>query len=491
MAETTAETKKEAPKRMGRPSVIADAIPQFVESVRTVEDGYEDLWQREWDERISGKALSTRSAYVSRYRTAIKEALGDRHPALAFIKVLESRDEPLRTAPDRRSNAGRKPTRREAIETFVQQVQALDKERQAIIKAGKKTQKQADYLYRRQLAKLWKAITDDWRGRIESTTVLANTSLFRNALREAKLADEDTLSVVVAPKDIQQAVSETYRDSVIEQHNELIAVPHWRDLVDTARDALPKTDASWSKLEEAATEIAAKAQRGELVRYGVALGLLTGRRPYEVFCQGAIAPMPLMFDQQNHVAGRGYETWRVLFSGQSKTRGREGTQFETSFAIPVLAPAKEIVLAWTVLRMSEDGQIWRQMSNEEFKNDLLRLPNTLFRDIRTEMFAPLWPAPALDDSKNATEGKRLTANNLRALYAEIADQFFRPKSKSKAAFFAEVLGHTEKDIETATAYMKYYLPDQKTAGPTKRVKGRLAQKQAERLEKLGLSHDPD
>ncbi|QIB41247.1 hypothetical protein G3A56_25665 (plasmid) [Rhizobium oryzihabitans] len=59
------------------------------------------------------------------------------------------------------------------------------------------------------------------------------------------------------------------------------------------------------------------------------------------------------------------------------------------------------------------------------------------------------------------EAKKIKAHNVRALYAEIADQFFRPKSKTKAAFFAEALGHTEKDIETASSYMKYYLPIKK------------------------------
>ncbi|MDX4076606.1 protelomerase family protein, partial [Brucella sp. NBRC 113783] len=102
---------------------------------------------------------------------------------------------------------------------------------------------------------------------------------------------------------------------------------------------------------------------------------------------------------------------------------------------------------------------------------------------------PHWPKPLPGDSKNAIEGKRLTANNVRSLYAEIADNFFRPKSKSKAAFFAEVLGHTEKDIETASAYMKYFLPDQKSAGPGKRVKGRLSQKITNRLDELGLPHE--
>ncbi|MCC0018404.1 protelomerase family protein [Mesorhizobium denitrificans] len=492
MSNEAATESATAPKRMGRPSVVADAIPLFVEAVRAVEEGYEELWRKEWDERIAGKAISTRAAYVSKYRTAIKDALGSLHPSLLHIKILDrTESEEQRRTYTSRSNAGRPGTRREAIETFVRHAKLLNDARHSAVKSGGKTERQADAIYKRAISKLWDAEIGEWRGNIEPSTILSTTTRYRNALREASIADDLTLSLITAPEDVQKAVTTAYRESVIEQHNELIAVPHWFELVEAAKAALPKTDASWSTLQQEAQKVAEAATRADLVRYGAALGLLTGRRPYEIFCQGSVAPAPLVLEG---VAGRGYESWRVIFSGQAKTRGRDGTQFDQPFPISTLTHAKDIVFAWTVLRLSAEGQVWRKMTNQEFASDLLRVPNpnAIYPAIREELFGQFWPKPSLNDSKNAMEGKRLTANNVRSLYAEIADNFFRPKSKSKAAFIADVLGHTEKDIETASAYMKYYLPDQKSAGPGKRVKGRLSHKIAEQLDAKGLPHErPD
>lgn len=478
------EKQRSKSKKMGRPSIIANAVTEFVETIKTDEDAYNEIWQIEWEKHIKNKALSTRAAYVSRYRSAIKESLGSKHPSLNYIKVLEHNndtdEEELKTYASK-SNAGRPNTRQEAIKTFVQQTKLLKEESQ---KKGKK----ALYSYKRGLTKLWNTMIQEWRTKLEPKTIIFNSSLYRNALREAKLADDITLSIVKAPEDIQETETKAYRQSIIEHHNELVAIPHWFDLIETAKNVLPKTNAHWSILHQEAQKMALNATRKELVRYGVALGLLTGRRIYEIFCQGAIVPQPIVIEQQKNVAGRGYESWWILFTGQAKTRGREGTQFDKPFQIPTLTTAKDIVFAWTVLRLSDEGQIWHEMSNEEFKNDLLRTPNpnAIYPSIRKELFSPHWPQSSLEDSKNTIETKRLTANNVRALYAEIADNFFRPKSQTKAAFFAEILGHTEKDIETANAYMKYYLPDQKDAGPTKRVKKQLVNKQTIRAKEKKL-----
>ncbi|QIB41507.1 hypothetical protein G3A56_27300 (plasmid) [Rhizobium oryzihabitans] len=92
--------------------------------------------------------------------------------------------------------------------------------------------------------------------------------------------------------------------------------------------------------------------------------------------------------------------------------------------------------AWMVLRYSESGQIWREMTSDEFKADLLRAPNPkcILPAVRDEILEKLWPKVSLEDTPNVIEAKKIKAHNVRALYAEIADQFFRPKSKTKAAF---------------------------------------------------------
>ena len=474
---TAADEQQRA--KTGRRPVVKDAIANFVANLtaETDADDYADLWEKEW-ETFADKSVSTRNIYASRYRNAIREAYGDNHPALHFVKVLDRTDDPLRTV-ESRGAGGRKSTRADSIDIFGTAAQTLKETHDQALAEGK-TDKQAGATYKRGLAKLWKSELDEMLETLKSNTVLTTTAAYRNELRRRGLDDDMTLSIVRPPEDAQKNRSLLYRDAIVEQHRDLVAMPHWQEILDNAKELIPATDSSWSTLEEAARKVAADLSRAEAVKIGVALCILTGRRPFEIFCQGVFAPLPVMTDPTSteHARGRGYETWRVLFSGQAKTRGNDGTQFDQSFPIPVLTKARDVIFAWMVLRYSESGQIWREMSSDEFKADLLRAPNPkcILPAIRDEILEKFWPKVTPEDTPHVIEAKKIKANNVRALYAEIADQFFRPKSRSKAAFFADALGHTEKDIETASSYMKYYLPDKKDAGATRRVKKQLAKK---------------
>lgn len=482
-------TTKNPSAKVGRPSVITDAISAFVETLRLDSEDYDELWYKEWETTLAGKSPATRASYTSQYRKAVREALGE-HPALAFIKVLDRRDDPLRTA-SRSTSGGRPNSRRELIERFATDVAALNVGRSSAVDHGS-SQGLADANYKRALAKRWSEEIEEMRAALAASTVLNTTSLYRNELRNRGLDDEVTLSMVTAPEDIMKTRSVAYRESIIKQHHDLVPVYNWRELLDAAKAALPDTQSAWQSLNEEAEAAAEDISRAAAVKIGVALCFVTGRRPYEVFCQGEFRPAPIDFNGEtvavSHTKVRGYESWRILFNGQAKTRGMDGTQFDQTFVIPTLAPAKSVLFAWHVLRASEHGRIWKDMTSEEFKNDLLRVPSLhcILPVIRDEMFEELWPVAEVGDSRYVADAKKLKANNFRALYAEIADQFFRPNSKSKAAYFAEVLGHTEKDIETASAYMKYWLPDQKDAGATRRVKKRLSKKIEDQADKKGL-----
>lgn len=488
--QTPDETKEAATAKVGRPSVITDAISAFVEALRLDAEDYDELWEKEWEAVLADKTPATRASYTSRYRNAVREAFGEHHPALPFIKVLDSRDDPLRTV-STRGTGGRPNTRRESIEKFSLDVIALNKGRSTAVEHGS-SQGLSDANYKRALAKRWGEEIKEMRGSLAASTVLNTTSAYRNDLRNRGVDDEVTMSVVVAPEDIMKTRSVAYRESIIEQHHDLVPVYNWRELLDAAKAALPDTQSAWQSLEEEAADAAEDISRAAAVKIGVALCFVTGRRPYEVFCQGEFRPAPIDFNGEtvttSHTKVRGYESWRILFNGQAKTRGKDGTQFDQTFVIPTLAPAKSVLFAWHVLRASEHGQIWKDMTSEEFKNDLLRVPSLhcILPAIRDEMFEEMWPVAEIGESRHIVDAKKLKANNIRALYAEIADQFFRPKTKSKSAYFSEVLGHTEKDIETASAYMKYWLPDQKDAGATRRVKKRLSKKIEDQAHKKGL-----
>lgn len=456
-----------------------DTINAFVAILGAADaDDYADLWEKEWA-TFADKAVTTRTIYTSRYRKAVRAELGDTHPALNFIKVLDRSGGPIRNG-ETRSGGGRKSTRANRIAVFGDRALEIKQIRDEALAQGK-TPKQVAAPYKRAIEKLWKIELDDMRATLSGNTILTTTAAYRNTLRRNGMDDELTLSFVRPPEELQKERARVYRNSIVDQHSDLVAMPHWREILEKAISLLPATDASWTSLDDAARERAKDISREDAVVIGLALGLVTGRRPYEVFCQGVFGPVPLMVDptmSQAYSVKRGYEIWRVLFSGQAKTRGQEGTSFDQSFPIPVLTKARDVVFAWLVLRYSEDGQLWREMANEEFKHDLLRDPNprAILPPIRERIFAPLWPKIEKEDTPNVVDAKKIKAHNIRSLYAEIADQFWRPKSKSKASYFSEILGHTEKDIETANSYMKYYLPDQKDGGPTRRVKRRLAEK---------------
>ncbi|WP_318914434.1 hypothetical protein [Shinella zoogloeoides] len=55
-------------------------------------------------------------------------------------------------------------------------------------------------------------------------------------------------------------------------------------------------------------------------------------------------------------------------------------------------------------------------------------PKCILPAVRDEILEKLWPKVSLEDTPNVIEAKKIKAHNVRALYAEIADQFFRPKS---------------------------------------------------------------
>ena len=463
-------SKTEAPAKIGRPSTIQASIADFVKRVAAAPESAAALWSAEWSsQKMMERPITTRNVYVSHYRNAIKAALGADHPALTIVKVIDREADPLRTY-EPRAYGGRKKTRADRIARFADEVsEALSKANQ---KPGKIAPKDKAII-ENTVRSLWDEELAEMIATLKETTILTTTSAYRNALRSRGIEDDALLAIISPPIDVQKAVTTSYRDRVIEQHHDLVAIPLWEKIREKAIALLPTAPGAWETLDKDARKLAKTISRHRAVEIGIALGVLTGRRPFEIFCQGRVEPA--------HVPDtnlRGFETWHVLFSGQAKTRGREGTSFDKAFEIPVLAKAKDIIFAWRVLNFSEAGKVWIQMSYAEFKADLLIQPNPqcLYPSLREELFLDLWPTPESGDNPHVLDSKKLKSNNIRALYAEIADNYFRPKSKTKAAFFADILGHTEKDIETASSYMKFYLPDQKSSGPTRRVKQRLSAK---------------
>ena len=164
------------------------------------------------------------------------------------------------------------------------------------------------------------------------------------------------------------------------------------------------------------------------------LCLLTGRRPVEIGFCGSLSP-----------SGKG-SPW-LEFSGQAKTRDADIS--EESYPVPALAPTKEILRAFALLRENYTFE-----SAVEFNT---RVAHPCAEIVAREI-TPRWPAIQ-------------KPYDLRAVYALLSARKFCPKNMDKDAWFARVLGHKRLiapdgsvmpgaiAAETATAafYKRYYI----------------------------------
>ncbi|RCL03605.1 MAG: Flagellar biosynthesis chaperone [Candidatus Tokpelaia sp. JSC161] len=431
-------------KKIGRPSTIKYAIISFVKNLKNDISNYSDLWEHEW-KTFSNKSLCTRTIYTSRYRIAVRKEYGERHPALNAIRILDKQIHLNQIKIIRKYNhcIGRKPTCMNNIKNFISKVHTLDK-----------THSNNDY--QKNLNQLWLSELNKMQSHLKNNTILTRISAYRNALRQEKLINKITLSIIKAPHLLQKERYTQYRANIAQQHYNLIALHKWKEILQIAQKELLKKNIPWKSLQKAAQEIAPSIQREQAVTIGIALEILTGRRPFEIFCQGKFSPLECKNSSHSNI--KYFESWHVLFNGQTKTRENLNTQFNKYFKIPVLAKAKDIIFSLMVIQSSTNGKIWQKMNNEEFWNDLLRTPNPkcILPHIRRNLLNKVWPYSSLKNNYNL---QQINTNNIRAFYAECAAHFFKPKSKSKIAYYAEILGHRKKDIETASAYIKYYIPN--------------------------------
>ncbi|WP_234053681.1 MULTISPECIES: protelomerase family protein [unclassified Xanthobacter] len=403
---------------------------------------------------------ATLKQYAYRYRVAAREILGDDHPALAALDTKQLRkkgDEvevPARGAnaapsppaadheklagralegapgPAKDSTpaaakvsraelnaAGRRPKLQNAIATFTAKVSAAESEEQVVD------------LWARELNK-YSHLTD--------TTRLTYVTKYRDDIRKTHGDDCDLLRLVVAPTDLTNSVTSARNAAILSEHRALIGIRHWRKIIQRATTLLASNDP---------------------LDIGIGLVVLTGRRPVEIFVSGVFERHPLPGGQLG-----AYEKWQVLFAGQAKTRGKEGTRFGEAYPIPVLAPARQIIEAWERLRVhpnaesrlsvaTTDGNVnyetirWSEMTAEEFSRAL----RISLRDRVTLLYADLWPPE-----------EPVAPYRFRSLYVQVAYRVFCSQSVSLPSYICKILGHANeggKGLETAHAYMDYYLID--------------------------------
>lgn len=427
--------------KSGRKPVLRDAIEQFIRDLASLSGSKIEARCTAEMQSIAHLRASTRKGYIARYRKAVSDAYGSSHPALSYLTSAGLREE-IANEPPKGSvpvilsqsshlmvaDSTKPPSRKMALEAFST---ALTSAMAAADPA--------------------QAISALWTNEFASTAHLADTTrklyvskYYRPAAKAVLGEDSPYLPLIALPADMMDAINRDYRERVISQNRELIHVEHWQSMVERARKIVASVRDRRSLSREQAVEVAA------------ALLLLTGRRPYEIVCCGSLSPASLP-----GAASGARSKWSVLFSGQSKTRGRDGTNFETAYEIPVLAPANDLLIAFQKLRASPDGEEWTTLTNDEFSSltNSRGQENILpIRSVATDIFGALWPENDMAFNRR-TDRNEVRIKSLRPLYAEIAYKFFASPSVSKNSFFATILGHTSKDLETSLSYFDYYLEE--------------------------------
>lgn len=306
-----------------------------------------------------------------------------------------------------------------------------------------------------ELQRRWADEFGSHEGKADSTR-LNYVSKYRSEIVHTLGEAAWQLDVVRAPDDLVRREQEARAARLLEDPPPLVLVARWREIVDRATRLLDDSDP---------------------LKAGAALLVLTGRRPIEIFAAGTLSRHQLGADR------RAFARWMVDFSGQAKTRGREGTR-SGAYPIPVLAPAAAVVRAQDRLRSAPEAESllttpegvaairWAGMSAEDFSRAFTT--NQKLSDAVNELFADLWP-----------DGAKLTPSALRPLYAEIAYAQFAQHQFTKNSFYSAVLGHTAKDLETSLRLLRFVLPEE---APERALNKRevLQERVRDRLGAIGL-----
>lgn len=280
-----------------------------------------------------------------------------------------------------------------------------------------------------RLSSLWHRYMEEFGDKTESTQKLY-ISKFRTSVKEAfsELDDEDprkgmidrVIGYIAFPEGLNESLYAQYQTKVKDRSRNLTPVEDYRELVALFRDML----------EDESIRVKA-----------LAVMMLTGRRFYEVMTTADFAPVEIERGGA-HVRHK----YLLSFAGQAKTREAEGTKFGEIYRIPCLAPAADIMAAVEIIRHSPEGRRWRTLDSAEM--------NAAESGRMNQMLRGLLAAERINEPELV---KTFTIKQMRSLYAEIAYEVFAPKTFTKAAYFAQILGHATNDIKTSLSYMNYVL----------------------------------
>lgn len=193
---------------------------------------------------------------------------------------------------------------------------------------------------------------------------------------------------------------------------------------------------------------------------------LTGRRPIEVARTGTISELS------------GEEgDYCVVFQGQAKTKGRDGTMHDVPFPIPVLCAPYVVLEAWKRLRTSTRGQQIAEMEPRIFN---ARLGTTMGYIVGVEF------------SRYLHGRIKAHPKDLRGIYAEICNQIYNGdglvgrRIMDNGLYYSRILGHGAHSGQVSDAYKAFVLDDL-PATPDPRPLPNLTRRRAKPPPMQGLS----
>jgi hypothetical protein len=278
---------------------------------------------------------------------------------------------------------------------------------------------------RREIAKPRDADGDETR---KLAIVKKFLSLRRTALRDL-LGDEIALpssrspytkgylALALEPSEYQQLRHHTETVVDLRRQNQV----HVRETGDYLRRAIALTHSE------------------DAMRIIAGLLALSGRRPVEVASLGTITEL----------TGEGGD-YCVVFEGQAKTKGRDGTMHDAPFPIPVLCAPYVVLEAWERLRRSSRGQEIAAMEPRTFNT---RLGSTLGLIVGNEF------------SRYLIGQEKAQPKDLRGVYAEICNQIYNGdgligrRIMDNGLYYSRILGHGSHSGPISDSYKAFVLDD--------------------------------
>lgn len=159
---------------------------------------------------------------------------------------------------------------------------------------------------------------------------------------------------------------------------------------------------------------------------------VTGRRPAEIGCSADFS-----FVDSNH----------LIFDGQLKTKGSDSLK---SYKIPILMNTNDFLIHWRFFR--------EQYTKNLIDKNILKLDDFF----TTQLTAKFHSNYSKDMSmrvkkyfKNFVSGE-IQTKNLRPIYATISvNKFNQNSNKSSQKYIAEILGHSDNDLNTTNSYIDF------------------------------------